>query len=167
MINSGVLACGETLFKIAPAYESVEKSRELLNDTFLKEALENPTVTQEEKYSVIKKLFPKDMRAFVCIITSQGYLKNIGEIFDVYENLYNSNNGIIKAKLYYVTKPSDEIAGGFKKALAKRFNAKTVIIELEKDSDLIGGYVLEVGDIRFDKSVKGSLDILKKKLVRR
>ena len=48
--------------------------------------------------------------------------------------------------------------------LAKKYNKETVELTMVEQTELIGGFVLKVGDIEEDNSIRGRLNRLEKKL---
>ena len=54
-----------------------------------------------------------------------------------------------------------------KKFVKKRLSAKEVVLSMTESPQLIGGFVIEAGGHRFDRSVKSKLNALNRKLVRR
>ena len=73
-------------------------------------------------------------------------------------------NGILQAKLEYVLEPTEYEVAQMKAYLAKKYQKDKVALALEKKPELIGGFVLRVGDIEEDYSMKGRLNRLEKRL---
>ena len=167
MITYDGYICGKTLFELGISPDIVKKSEEVFREYPLKDILSNPTFSDDEKIRVIDRLFPKEIKAFLSVITLQGHINSIFEIFESYEALYNESKNILTAELYYVNKPTENILKGFEQTLKKKYKADEIVLKCTEDKSLLGGYVLQVGDTCFDKSVKGSLKLLQNKLIRR
>ena len=167
MITYDGYICGKTLLELGISPEIVSQSEEVFRAYPLKDILANPTISNDEKVRVISRLFPEEIKSFLCVMTLQGHIKNIDEIFESYEALYNKSKNILSATLYYVNKPDEKILKGFEETLKKKYKADGVVLECVEDKSLLGGYVLQAGDTRFDKSVSGSLKLLQNKLIRR
>lgn len=69
-------------------------------------------------------------------------------------------NRILKAKLTYPVRPSEEEMQQMEKMLKESYEATEVFFEEEEDKELISGYILQVGDQVFDNSVKRSFEQL-------
>jgi F-type H+-transporting ATPase subunit delta len=92
-------------------------------------------------------------------------MRPISQIFDMYEDVVLESKNIVKAKLTYVTKPDDDQINKIKEFVCNKYNKAGVLLELKEDASLIGGIVLSVGDVEYDKSIKGTLSSLHKTLV--
>ena len=167
MITYDGYICGKTLFELGISPEAVHESRKIFESYPLKDILANPTFSDEEKVKVIDRLFPAEIKSFLSIMSLQGHIKNIDEIFESYDALYNKSRNILTAELFYVNKPDEKVIDGFIQMLKKKYVASDVVLKCTMDKSLLGGYVLQVGDTRFDKSVSGSLKLLQNKLIRR
>ena len=64
---------------------------------------------------------------------------------------------ILKAKLRFVMPPNSTQADRFKAFIASRYDVSKENIELEliKDADLLGGFILRIGEDEYDWSLKG------------
>ena len=100
------------------------------------------------------------------IVFSQdkSWLRKIGEIFAAYDVVEAEKNGILQAKLEYVLEPTEDEVAQMKAYLAKKYQKDKVALALEKKPELIGGFVLRVGDIEEDYSMKGRLNRLERRL---
>jgi len=80
-------------------------------------------------------------------------------------NLTNKeDNKVIIAHLFCVTPPDEEQLSGIKQFLQKKFSHSNFEILVEKDENLVGGFLLKVENYEFDWSVKGRMKQLEKKL---
>lgn len=69
---------------------------------------------------------------------------------------------VVKATVFCVTEPSQTQLEGIKQFVIKQENATSAEIEIVKDKSLVGGFVIQVGNKQFDRSLKGKMDKLKK-----
>ena len=88
----------------------------------------------------------------------------IDEIIEAYYKKYNEANNILTATLSYVVEPNENQLSQIKNYLAKKYNKETVELTMVEQPELIGGFVLKVGDIEEDNSIRGRLNRLEKKL---
>lgn len=74
----------------------------------LGDALANPVIPLNEKYAVIEDLFTDQMKNFLKTVCKNGRMRQIREIFDVYQTYSKSQRNILQATLVYVTEPTEE-----------------------------------------------------------
>jgi F-type H+-transporting ATPase subunit alpha len=76
-------------------------------------------------------------------------------------NDFFDKNRILKASISYAARPTDKELDKLCETLKQNYKATEVILEESLQEDLISGYILRVGDVIFDNSVKTSLDKIK------
>ena len=156
------------LFDMNIEAEQVEEMRSLLTESAeLTEALMNPLVRKVEKRNVIDKLFSQSVRSFVKVMSDNDDIECAGEMFEAYDAMVRERDETVKATFTYVTKPDDAQIEQLKKKIAKDYKKKNVVLELEQDKSLIGGFVLTVGDTVLDQSVKTSMTRLQRHFAER
>lgn len=165
MITKSIENCGKILFSLNLPYKDIENAINLWNENpVLSEALCSPAISKYERQNVINKLFPKRISGFLKVMCEFDYLGDFNEIIKAYEACSLEAQNIVRAQLYYVTEPSDKIKQSFRQTLCKKYNASDTVLECIEDKSLVGGYKLKVGDIEYDKSIKGTIDALRKTL---
>ena len=100
------------------------------------------------------------VKAFI-VFEREAYLEGIARNF---RDLYRKKQGIQSASLVTAT-PVDE---GARKAildLIKKTYAAQVELSASVDEEVIGGFVLTIGDMQYDASVANSLKQMKKQLL--
>jgi len=156
----------KALYDLNISEEVVQNTRDIiLESNELFDALSNPSIKNKEKHAVIDSIFEKEIRNFLKILCDNNCVELILKIFDVYEDIVLENKNIIKATLTYVTKVDDEQIENIKEFIRNKYDKAGVLLELKEDASLIGGFILTVGDIEYDKSIKGTLSSLHKVLV--
>ena len=65
--------------------------------------------------------------------------------------------GILSAKLRYVTEPDAAEVKAMKELLCKTYGKNSVELSMQEDPELIGGFVLQTGDVEYDYSLSGQL----------
>ncbi len=133
----------------------------------LVEALDNPAIKKKEKEAIIEAVFDHEMNNFIKVLCENNCIGMSDMIFKAYETIALEHKNIIQAKLSYVVRPDDIQLDQIKMMLCDKYKKTGVKLELQEDESLIGGYVLTVGDMEYDKSIKGTLSELKKTLVGR
>lgn len=138
----------------------------ILENKELFSALSNPSINKGEKHAVIDSIFEEEIRSFLKVLSDNDCMEIIGEIFKQYQMILLERNQVIKATLSYVSKPEDEQIEEMKVMICKKYNKADVLLELKEDLSLLGGFVLSVEDMVYDKSVRGTLSSLEKTLVK-
>ncbi len=125
------------------------------------DTLTNPLVTHDEKRGIISKLFPESVQKFMINTVRSGAVANIGEILDEYEDMLLDKQGSIKAVVRYVTPLTESQQADLRKFIMEKFVKEDVDIEYKHDPDIIGGFILNAGDLEYDKSYRTSLRLMK------
>ncbi|MGB8455852.1 MAG: ATP synthase F1 subunit delta [Anaerocolumna sp.] len=159
---------GKILFSLGLKEEVVLKSKKIISENFeLVKALDNPVIKKEDKEAAVDNIFEKDIRSFIKVLCLNQCIGSIDKIFEAYEKIVLDSKNIIKAKLSYVTRPDETELEQIKDMLCRKYEKTGVILEMEEDTSLIGGFVLSVDNTDYDKSIKGTIEELQKTLVRR
>ena len=69
----------------------------------LTDTLNNPVVTDEEKHSIIRQIFPESMHHFLIKICDDNAVNKLDKILDEYTELCIERQGSIRAVVRYVT----------------------------------------------------------------
>ena len=77
---------------------------------------------------------------------------------------YDEANGILKTVMYCAGTPDEEQLAQIKAYLAAKHHRETVELTICTQPELIGGFVLETGDLVEDYSVRGRIKNLEQKL---
>ncbi|GEM_PF-110028 len=133
----------------------------------LKDILHNPDIDNGEKMKALKTASGENsasslMKIFELILKNHREL-NIQSILLRFIELYRDHFDIRHVK--YIT--AMELNEGVDTRLREKLKAKlggTIELETEIDPNIIGGYILQIEDYRWDASVKGQLQSIKKNL---
>ena len=85
-------------------------------------------------------------------------------VFKAYTRCYDEANGILKTVMYCAGTPDEEQLAQIKAYLAAKHHRETVELTICTQPELIGGFVLETGDLVEDYSVRGRIKNLEQKL---
>jgi F-type H+-transporting ATPase subunit delta len=134
--------------------ESCKGSRELVL------ALRSPIIKFDKKLTILNAVFKKNVSpftlAFFEILTRKHREMYLYEISKEFIMQYNLLKGIQKAQLYTPVKIDEKLRKQFLQLVEKQTGKKAEIEEFVKE-DLIGGYVLRIGDSQIDDSIKSKL----------
>ena len=131
----------------------------------MEEALKSPVVKLSEKANVLNALFPSvssESKSLFNILVSNKRVDILGQVATQYGILYDQANN--KAHAFVTTAvpmtPELEV-----KVMAKLKTLTTKEVTLSKsvDENILGGFILRVGDQQYDASVSNQLNTLKSK----
>lgn len=128
------------------------------------DTLANPIVDFDEKRAVIERLFPKDIQKFILSTVRGRAVERIVEILDEYKELLLERQGSIRAVVRYVTPLTENQQADLRQFIMDKFIKEDVIVEYRHDPDIIGGFILNAGDIEYDKSYRTGLRMIKESL---
>ena len=105
----------------------------------------------------------EDFKRFLALLADNRRLPLLPEIAGLYDELRLEAERVVKARVTSATElPASELET-IKVALRKRFG-RDVEIETAVDESLIGGAVIDAGDVVIDGSLRGKLDRLQSAL---
>jgi len=129
--------------------------------------LRNPIIKHDKKRDILEKIFKKRVNALTMaifdIITRKNREPILPAIAKEFHNAYNEYKDIGKATVITAV-PVDAKLRASIEAIAKGLSEhkKIELIE-EVDPDMIGGFILNVGDRQLDASIQNKLKALKVK----
>jgi len=127
--------------------------------------LQNPVIKHDQKLAVLKKVFAGKVHdltmAFFEIITRKNREPILVSVAREFHNAYNEYKGIGKAVVTTATALDAGARAEFENLVRKYSDKKQIELVEEVDPDLVGGFVLKVGDRQVDASIKSKLKALK------
>ncbi len=152
-VDADVVLLGETL----------DGSREL------RLLFESPVVPRGKKENVLRALFtdrvsPLTMR-FLGLLVSKQREALIPDVVEAVRQLRDSASGTVEARVRTAKPLTDAERDALKASLAARTGAP-VRMRVEVQPALIGGLVVRIGDVVYDRSVRHQLDVLREQLTR-
>ena len=93
-------------------------------------------------------------------------IASFAEIAKAYHEALDKKNNIATATVTCVTEPSDEQLDGLKAFVCKETGAADAKIELVKDPSIIGGFIIQVGNKQYDRSLKSKLSSIKEEVTK-
>ena len=130
------------------------------------EILDNPAVSHDEKAAAVNELFPASVREFLLSVAENQEIASFAEIAKAYHEALDKKNNIATATVTCVTEPSDEQLDGLKAFVCKETGAADAKIELVKDPSIIGGFIIQVGNKQYDRSLKSQLSSIKEEVTK-
>lgn len=136
------------------------------NKDFTK-VMANPIVRHEKKKSILKKIFENKVNhvtfSIFNVLTKKNRENLLFPISVEFQKLYADLNKIERATVTTVVPLDAKQRDQFVKIVADA-TGKTVELEEKIDQNLIGGYLLRVGDTQIDTSIRKKINELKLEL---
>ena len=133
----------------------------------LKVVLKSPIIREKKKQSILMKLFGDKIHPlilqYILIIARKKRAALLDGISKQFIIEYKLHLNIEQVRVTTAFPMDDSMR---KKALevARRFTTKTIEFHEGVNPDIIGGFILDLGDSRYDSSIKRKLNDLKKHL---
>jgi F-type H+-transporting ATPase subunit delta len=129
--------------------------------------LKSPIVNVSKKESIFKVLFESKFNklttAFFTLVLKKGREANLLDIAKEFKVQYNQLIGLTTVKLTTATPIDAANLESIKaKLTSSKETAKSVEITTKVNPDIIGGFILEIGDKLFDNSIAHKLNQIKK-----
>ena len=134
----------------------------------LETMLQSPIVKADKKIAVLNAIFDQFDKAtamFVELIVKNGREAYLPQIASAFDAILKQHLGIVPVTLISAQKLDDQVK---KEIVAKVQAATTGTVELTEkiDADLIGGFIVRMGDNQIDASVASQINKLKQRLTR-
>jgi len=129
--------------------------------------LHSPIIKHETKKAILNKIFKGKVHpltmAIIDILTQKNREPLLPSIAKEFHNAYNEYKGIGKATVTTAVALDAGLRAEIEK-IVKNISTKDKVELVEKiDKDMIGGFILDVGDRQIDTSIKNRLKALKVK----
>lgn len=129
--------------------------------------LRNPVIPHDKKSEILSRIFKGKVHSltmsFFEIITRKNREPLLPSIAKEFHNAYNEYKGISKATITSATPLDAKLRGDFENLVKKYSDLKQVELIEKVDPEMIGGFVLNIGDRQIDASVKNKIKALKVK----
>lgn len=164
-MNHNVDELIKTLLVSEVSVAELEKAQDLLKTEELYQVLNSPTVTVGEKKKVIQEIFSAAVEPLMDTLAVSCNIDMLGDIISKYIVELDKKDKVARAKLYCVTEPDNKQLKGIKEFILKETNAGSAAVEIIIDKSLIGGFIIEIGNKQFDRSLKTKISSIKQHLV--
>ena len=139
----------------------------IANNASLENALKSPVVKLLEKAAVLDALFPSvssESKSLFTTLVSNKRVNILGQIATQYGILYdqvnNKENAFVTTAIAMTSELEEKVM-----AKLKTLTTKEVTLLKSVDANILGGFVLRVGDLQYDASVSNQLNTLKRKFI--
>ncbi|MBW1729881.1 MAG: F0F1 ATP synthase subunit delta [Deltaproteobacteria bacterium] len=139
------------------------------NETFYR-VISSKIFSTEERKNVLEAVlaksdFPDVVKNFLRVLLDKDRIAAIADITDYYRKLTDEVSNITRARIITARPLKEDALEKLKQGL-ERLTGKMVIPQVSEDGSLIGGVVVQIGDMVLDGSVKAQLEGLKESLKR-
>lgn len=135
----------------------------LKSNPMLQAVLKNPIIKLDRKESILRALFGKTghpaLVSFFSLLVKKGRAGILFAAAQEFIREYNAEKGIIEASVISAAPLSEEHRRQIM-AIVQNNGGNEVILNNEVDPELIGGFILTVGDRQIDASIAGKLNKL-------
>lgn len=144
----------------------LEKAKKILfSSEELLQILNSPSVSPQEKRRVVSEIFSASVKGVITALSEQCLADKIKEVLDAYTAVLDRKNRVARATLICVNEPDEKQLRGIEEFICKEEDAGSAKIEIVKDESLIGGFIIQIGNKQFDRSLKSKISRIKEKLV--
>ncbi len=128
--------------------------------------LKSPIITHLKKADILRKVFTGKVNELTLqafdIITRKSRESLLERIAEEFLHLYNIKKGMTEVSVTTSIKLDADMKKAFEK-LSKEITGKEPILKEKVDPEIVGGYILRLGDRQLDESISGQLKDLKLK----
>ena len=126
--------------------------------------LGSPTVSLEQRFDIIDRVFPLEIREFLKNMVTNGDIALFNDVLSELDEIERKGNQSLYVTLSYVTPPTDEQIRGFRRFVLDRYNNDNIVFRTEEDPSLVNGFKLTIGNEEYDWSAKGRMQQLQERL---
>lgn len=150
------------LYGIFPDEDTLERTAQaLMGDAALWESLCSPAVQAQEKERILSRLPVLDgqriLLSFYSLLADKGRMALLPEVVSAFHEKALAERGAASCRMTCVRQPQAEELEKLRQVLCRLHNKQDVVFDVHIQPDLMGGFVLEIEGVRYDKSVRGTL----------
>ena len=134
---------------------------------------DSKAVTPDRKIDLLETALGEGMapelKKFLKLLIRNGRIGDARLVFNCFVSDYDESQGIVRGRLVLPSADPDDfgdLAENVKKLIGER-TGKELILSVEVDESIIGGFLLEVGDQLLDASVSHQLEIIRRQFEQR
>ena len=176
-MNAGIISnrYAKAIFQYASEHKEENQLREelrILAEQFpavpiLRKILDDPTVSSDVKIDVLTTAAGKEIsdtcRQVIRLIIKNGRAHYMQSIALMYDKVYRKAKNRVIVKLITTEPASNEMKDKLVD-LVKQNDEQVDIVE-KTEKDIMGGFILEIEDIRLDASIRNQLNHLRLELI--
>jgi len=144
-------------------------NRTIKNNRELYLVLKNPVVKHGKKWKILDQIFQKKFNAltmsFINIVCRKGRTFILTSIPKEFNSQYDQYMGIENATVVTASKITEDLKKDLLGVVRKISSANKINLEEMVNPNIIGGYILKIGDRQIDDSISGRLQSIRNKLI--
>ena len=140
-------------------YKTIEDSREL------QLVLQNPIIKANDKKEALLKIFSGQSEAthsLIKVLVENKRISLLGKVAKSYVDIYNDQQGVKVATVITAVPLSSELENKVMAKVKELTGSEKVTLNSEIDPEIIGGFILRMGDIQYNASIANQLGNLKR-----
>ncbi len=127
-------------------------------------ALQSKAVSPAEKKQMLADAAELDgqdaLKAFLGLVAEADAMTELPAIMAEYSRLALAAQGGVECQVTCARQPDEATQTAIREAVCKLRGATNAVLEIKIDPSILGGFVLDVDGVTYDRSVKGRLDRL-------
>ena len=127
-------------------------------------ALQSKAVSPVEKKQMVADAAELDgqdaLKAFLGLVAEADAMTELPAIMAEYSRLALAAQGGVECQVTCARQPDEATQTAIREAVCKLRGATNAVLEIKIDPSILGGFVLDVDGVTYDRSVKGRLDRL-------
>ncbi len=139
------------------------------NSSELKKVLSNPTINASKKLNIVKTIFENKISdlatKLVQLLGEKDRLSLLEQVAISFEELYKKSKKIREASVVSAVPLNKELETAIFNKIKELTGSNEVSLKNIVDSSIIGGFILNINDLKYDASISGKLAKIKSKLV--
>ena len=143
---------------------AVEAAARALMEDARWQVLVSPATTDAEKQELLagapQLAGREELQAFLQLLREQGHLDALPEILTEFSRLVLNAQGGLECVMTCARQPDQATQDAVRQAACKLRGVQNVVLQIKIDPSLLGGFVLDIDGVTYDRSVKGRLDRL-------
>ena len=148
--------------------ELIQIEKSIKNDTELENFLINPLISRVNKRGIVKELYKGKVSdlvyRFLVLVSNKGRLSVLWEIIEQFKRFSMKYRNQMEGKLFSAVSLDGEQISKIRK-IVENMTGKIVLLKEKVDADILGGFIVQVGDKLIDVSVRSNLKKMKEKLI--
>ncbi len=134
----------------------------------LKHFLSNPVVKGETKKSALNEIFSSlstDTKSLFDLLYNNQRFDLLPQIASQYIALYEASKGIARAYVTTAAPLTDDLKAKVLNKVKELTTESQIEIVNEVNPDIIGGFIIRIGDMQYNASIADKLNQLKRELI--
>lgn len=131
--------------------------------------LKSPIISSDKKEAILGAVTKGNISvltaSFITLLLKKGREMNLNEITGAFIEQYKKNQNIYSVKLTTATPVSDEVKNEIIEKVKEESEMKNIELTTAIDENLIGGFVLQIGDTLVDASIAYDLNAIRKQFL--